>query len=83
MYRERTVNGKTSQELILCLSQTAIYFSICSLEPKVRILSKHVRDHWKIENQMHWSLDVILQKIQAGFLRGRERRIQRSSADQY
>ena len=49
VYRERTVNGKTSQKLI--------YF-ISSLEPKVRALAKHVRDHWKIENQMHWSLDV-------------------------
>ncbi|TWT59797.1 ISAs1 family transposase [Rubinisphaera italica] len=49
VYRERTVNGKTSQELI--------YF-ISSLPPKVRTLAKHVRDHWKIENQMHWSLDV-------------------------
>ncbi|TWT59715.1 ISAs1 family transposase [Rubinisphaera italica] len=49
VYRERTVNGKTSQELM--------YF-ISSLPPKVRKLAKHVRDHWKIENQMHWSLDV-------------------------
>lgn len=49
VYRERTVNGKTSQELM--------YF-ISSLPPKVRNLAKHIRDHWKIENQMHWSLDV-------------------------
>ena len=49
VYRERTVHEKTSHELI--------YF-ISSLEPKVRTLAKHVRDHWKIENQMHWSLDV-------------------------
>lgn len=49
VYRERTVAGTTSQELI--------YF-ISSLQPKVRSLAKHVRDHWKIENQMHWSLDV-------------------------
>jgi len=49
VYRERTVNGKMSQELT--------YF-ISSLPPKVRLLAKHVRDHWKVENQMHWSLDV-------------------------
>jgi predicted transposase YbfD/YdcC len=49
VYRERTVNGKTSEELI--------YF-ISSLPPKVRTIAKHVRDHWKVENQMHWSLDV-------------------------
>ena len=49
VYRERTVDGKTSQELI--------YF-ISSLPPKVRNLAKQIRDHWKIENQLHWSLDV-------------------------
>ena len=49
VYRERTVNGKTSRELM--------YF-VSSLEPKVRYLAKQVRDHWKIENQLHWSLDV-------------------------
>lgn len=51
VYRERAVKGTTSQEWI--------YF-IGSLEPKVRILAKHVRDYWKIENQMHWSLDVTI-----------------------
>ncbi|MCA8987284.1 MAG: ISAs1 family transposase [Planctomycetaceae bacterium] len=49
VYRERTVGGKTSHELI--------YF-ISSLEPKVRNLAKQIRDHWKIENQLHWTLDV-------------------------
>jgi len=49
VYRERTINGKTSEELI--------YF-ISSLPPKVRTIAKHVRDHWKVENQLHWSLDV-------------------------
>ena len=49
VYRERTVNGRKSEELT--------YF-ISSLPPKVRNLAKRVRDHWKIENQMHWSLDV-------------------------
>lgn len=49
VYRERTVEGKTSSQMI--------YF-ISSLPPKVRAIAKHVRDHWKVENQMHWSLDV-------------------------
>ena len=47
--RERTVNGRKSEELT--------YF-ISSLPPKVRNLANQVRGHWKIENQMHWSLDV-------------------------
>lgn len=49
VYRKRTVNGKTSRELM--------YF-VSSLEPKVRYLAKQVRDHWKIENTLHWSLVV-------------------------
>ncbi|HCS50000.1 MAG TPA: ISAs1 family transposase [Planctomycetaceae bacterium] len=49
VYRERTVNGKTSQELIDIIS---------SLPPKVRTLAKQIRNHWNIENQMYWSLDV-------------------------
>ncbi len=49
VYRERTVNGKTSEELV--------YF-ISSLPPKVRRIAKHLRNHWTVENQLHWSLDV-------------------------
>ena len=49
VFRERTVNGKTSQELI--------YF-VSSLPPKVRKIAKQIRDHWKVENTLHWSLDV-------------------------
>jgi len=49
VFRERTVNGKTSEEVIYVIS---------SLPPKVRTIAKHVRDHWKVENQLHWSLDV-------------------------
>jgi predicted transposase YbfD/YdcC len=49
VYRERTVQGKTSEELI--------YF-ISSLPPKVRTIAKHLRSHWTVENQLHWSLDV-------------------------
>jgi predicted transposase YbfD/YdcC len=28
------------------------------LPPKVREIAKHVRNHWAVENQLHWSLDV-------------------------
>ena len=34
-----------------------VYF-ISSLPPKVRTHAKHLRNHWTIENQLHWSLDV-------------------------
>ena len=33
-------------------------FFISSLPPKVRTLSGHLRDHWKIENSQHYVLDV-------------------------
>jgi predicted transposase YbfD/YdcC len=49
VYRQRTVKGKTSEELI--------YF-VSSLPPKVRTIAKHLRHHWTVENQLHWSLDV-------------------------
>ena len=45
----RTVNGKTSTE-------TRHY--ITSLEVNATKLLTAVRDHWKIENSLHWSLDV-------------------------
>ena len=41
--------GETTEELA--------YF-ISSLPPKVRSLAKYVRGHWKVENTLHWSLDV-------------------------
>jgi len=49
VYRSRKVQGKETSEVV--------YF-ISSLPPKVRALAKHLRDHWKVENQLHWSLDV-------------------------
>jgi predicted transposase YbfD/YdcC len=33
-------------------------FFISSLPPKVKRLSRHIRDHWKIENSEHYVLDV-------------------------
>ncbi len=47
--RSRTVAGQTSEELS--------YF-ISSRPPKVKAFAKAVRDHWGIENRVHWVLDV-------------------------
>jgi predicted transposase YbfD/YdcC len=33
-------------------------FAISSHPPKVKLLSKHIRGHWGIENRQHWVLDV-------------------------
>lgn len=49
VYRSRIVKGKETCEVV--------YF-ISSLEPQVRRLAKQLRNHWTVENQLHWSLDV-------------------------
>lgn len=33
-------------------------FIISSHPPKVKMLSRHIRGHWRIENSQHWVLDV-------------------------
>jgi predicted transposase YbfD/YdcC len=47
--RERDVNGKNSTE--------RAYF-ISSLENQAPIIAKAIREHWGIENSLHWCLDV-------------------------
>jgi predicted transposase YbfD/YdcC len=47
--RTRTVGEKTSCELHIFLS---------SLAPSAKRLAKAARDHWGIENGLHWRLDV-------------------------
>ena len=37
-------------------NETRLYIS--SLEADAAIISKAVREHWGIENRLHWSLDV-------------------------
>jgi predicted transposase YbfD/YdcC len=47
--RKRDINGQISTE--------ASYF-ISSLENHAPTISKAIRDHWGIENSLHWCLDV-------------------------
>jgi predicted transposase YbfD/YdcC len=47
--RQRDVNGKISTE--------SAYF-ISSLKPHAPTIAKAIRDHWNIENDLHWCLDV-------------------------
>ena len=47
--RTRVVDGDASDEVVYYLS---------SLPPKVKTFAKAVREHWGIENRLHWSLDV-------------------------
>jgi predicted transposase YbfD/YdcC len=48
-YSERTVQGKTSEE--------ARYF-IGSKKASARYYAQALRDHWRIENCLHWQMDV-------------------------
>lgn len=48
-YSERTVNGKTSEELR--------YF-IGSRRASARTYGKALRNHWGIENGLHWHMDI-------------------------
>jgi predicted transposase YbfD/YdcC len=52
-YSERTVNGITSEELR--------YF-IGSRKMSARAYGEVVRGHWRIENNLHWRLDVIFRE---------------------
>jgi len=40
---------------------TARYF-ISSLRPSVRRLARAIRCHWRIENELHWVLDVVFRE---------------------
>jgi predicted transposase YbfD/YdcC len=52
-YTERTVNGKTSEELR--------YF-IGSVVANARVYGEALRHHWGIENGLHWQLDVTFRE---------------------
>jgi predicted transposase YbfD/YdcC len=56
VYRTRESNGKHEQEAV---------FLISSLAPLVRSIAHHLRGHWKIENTLHWVLDVTFHEDQS------------------
>lgn len=49
----RTINGEQSEY--------TRYF-ISSLPPDAREIARAVRGHWRIENTLHWSLDVVFKE---------------------
>src|SRR5277367_729304 len=42
--------------------QIGTRYFISSLQPKIRVLAQAVRNHWKIENELHWVLDVTFRE---------------------
>jgi len=61
VYRHRQTGDNESHE---------VSFFISSLPPKVRALAGHVRDHWGVENSLHWSLDVTFSEDQSRIRKG-------------
>ena len=55
--RECKKNGKTSRD---------IAYHIMSFSGKAKRYAKAVRNHWSVENQLHWRLDVQFNEDQAG-----------------
>ena len=51
--RERMAEKKTTKEI-------TYYISSCGVGAK--LLGQSVRDHWQVENGLHWSLDVIFRE---------------------
>lgn len=47
---ERTIKGKTSREQ---------RFYLTSLAPDAERAARTIRQHWAVENQLHWCMDVV------------------------
>jgi predicted transposase YbfD/YdcC len=61
VYRERTIGEKL---------QTETSYFISSLPARVRTIAKHVRNHWGIENRLHWTLDVTFSEDRSRIRKG-------------
>jgi predicted transposase YbfD/YdcC len=53
LWRRRRTSKKETTEL---------HFYLTSLDPDAVRLMELIRSHWSIENQLHWSLDVVFQE---------------------
>jgi predicted transposase YbfD/YdcC len=58
---ERDVKGKVSIE--------SRYF-ICSIEEDAKLFAKAVREHWGIENKVHWCLDIAFREDESRMRKG-------------
>ena len=58
---ERDINGKVSIE--------SRYF-ICSINEDAKLFAKAVREHWGIENKVHWCLDIAFREDESRMRKG-------------
>jgi len=59
--QEKEVNNKRSVE--------SRYF-ICSINEDAKLFAKAVRDHWGIENKVHWCLDIAFREDESRMRKG-------------
>jgi predicted transposase YbfD/YdcC len=52
--RQRTINGKTTLEIVCAIT------SLCRREASAERLLRISRQHWQIENKLHYVRDVVL-----------------------
>lgn len=60
----KTIGAVESERVNVSTGETSIerrYF-ICSIDPDAELFAKAVRSHWAIENNLHWTLDVVFKE---------------------
>jgi len=57
VYRHREEAPDSCRRTPIAESDHVTFF-ISSLPPKAKNIARHVRDHWSVENSLHWTLDV-------------------------
>jgi predicted transposase YbfD/YdcC len=57
VYRHREADPNTKSRIPIKESDSVTYF-ISSLPPKAKQVAKYVANHWSVENDLHWTLDV-------------------------
>jgi predicted transposase YbfD/YdcC len=56
----RITSERTIKKTDKCSSETRYYIS--SLFENAKLINNSIRSHWSIENNLHWSLDVIMKE---------------------